>query len=277
MNVDPLASHNAFDNDKRIRLDKETHIYYIDDRLGYTSATSLKTSLFYPFNAKKGSQMVVCNGNPKYIGMTPEEVEEQWSENAISKAELGSRLHLWIENFYTKSQNLKYPFSNGDLLEQYVQKMISQEITLDDFEDEDKSWVNFMRFVGANHDWIPYRMEWQIFHEKYKIAGTLDALFKVSHEGVDKFILCDWKRVEKIRYSSNFTMTPIDNDKLKGIPACNYWDYVIQLNIYRIILKDYYEIDVSYMFIVKLHENSYTFELHLVKEVEDMVRNMMKK
>ena len=72
------ATHNGltclFDSDDHIYTIKET-----GQRL--TSVTSLIKQYTPPFDAPAMAQQMVDNKNPKYIGMTAEEIQYQWKES----------------------------------------------------------------------------------------------------------------------------------------------------------------------------------------------------
>lgn len=98
--------------------------------------------------------------------------------------------------------------------------------------------------------------EKKIFYHKYNVAGTVDCLFK-NPQG--NWVMIDWKRSKKLIVKG--TNQPdkrgfqIDIDGLNTLTNCSYYRYCIQQNMYKVILEKEYNITISEMILVVLHEN----------------------
>ena len=90
-----------------------------------------------------------------------------------------------------------------------------------------------------------------VFAEDLKIAGTIDAVFINDDNSLS---LYDWKRSKEIKYTSydnEMGFKPFDK-----LPNCNFSKYSIQLNIYKEILKTYYNFKIKEMYLIICHPNN---------------------
>ena len=62
---------------------------------------------------------------------------------------------------------------------------------------------------------------------------------------------------------------PLDN-----LPDTNYWHYSLQLNIYRRILEELYDVVVSELALVVLHPNNRSFKVIMLNRMDDEVTAM---
>jgi hypothetical protein len=265
------------DRDSRIVLNLETHTYYVDGKQDYISVSRFK-ELWFPmsFNMKQASESHLKYGvEHERSDMTPEEVEAMWTRENNLKRDKGIELHGWIDDFYTKTEDEKC-VTNLDYLRSYMNKISEEGLGFSDIKLGDQGWYNFIKFVICNQNWELIRSEWRIFHDRFKLAGTLDALFKIPMpDGSIRIVICDWKRVKRLIFDAKRLMG--DTSKVPGsrnYPSANYWAYHIQLNLYRIILEDYYNIKIDFMMIIRLSECCKNFKIHLI-EKDDTLRTIL--
>ena len=97
--------------------------------------------------------------------------------------------------------------------------------------------------------------EKRILLEKYNIAGTVDALFKKPEK--DEYLIVDWKRSKKLvidghpkKYGYGYALS-----ELSHLDNSSYYKYALQQNIYKYILETNYEMPISSMNLIVLHEN----------------------
>lgn len=116
---------------------------------------------------------------------------------------------------------------------------------------EFKQFIEF--YNHTRNELFPYRTELIMFDEDYKLAGSIDMLFK----DVDGNILIyDWKRSKEFKYKNYYR-----NDSSRGLGRmnqyhnCNIVHYSIQLNLYRCILETKYGETVKGMSLIRLHPN----------------------
>ena len=121
---------------------------------------------------------------------------------------LGSELHQDIDYFYN---GVKCSNTNADFLE----------------------FINFAEYAKNILKIEPYRTEWKVYDDDFRLSGTIDMVFrKIDDPSI--FYLYDWKRSKK--------QSDKDNNR-----------YVVQLNLYKFILERNYGIKISNMYLVYFH------------------------
>ena len=86
-------------------------------------------------------------------------------------------------------------------------------------------------------------------------------LFKAEH---GKFHIYDWKRSKEIVKTKSWLQFST-SDKISHIPDTNYWHYCLQLNTYKLLLKNKYDIDIETMYLVCLHPDNKNHNFILFK------------
>lgn len=138
---------------------------------------------------------------------------------------------------------------------------------------------------------VPYRSEWVIWDETYRIAGTIDALMYNTKTG--GYWVYDWKRVSKglepdieaTRYGykpepdewlgevSHWTkkmLPPVDE-----LYETKYWNYSLQLNLYRSILERCYGMTIEGMVLVQMHPSLAGVRCHRVVRLDDPIQRVL--
>jgi ATP-dependent exoDNAse (exonuclease V) beta subunit len=174
--------------------------------------------------------------------MTVDQIKKQWEDNRVAAANKGTMVHDWIENYYLK---------------EFV--CPSKEAS------ESKSFQNFMEFHN-DYGWKPYRTEWRVYTEEYKIAGSIDIVFEGSKPGWVK--VYDWKNSKEIKTENKYEKGHVP---LSHLPNCNFYHYSLQLNIYKWILEHHYNVKVEEMGLIVVHES---FPTYLKYEVKDMSKDV---
>jgi hypothetical protein len=245
-----LAIENAHPRDQFISFDEGPHIYTVKGERGYTSVTTWNHEHFSKFDGEK-----IINGilkspkmsdpNYKYYGMTREDINRSWDLNRDTASQAGTKTHYNVECFYNDIQ------VNDDSIE----------------------YEYFMRFVADHPHLKAYRTEWCVFYEEVKISGSIDMVFQDTRTG--EFMIYDWKRSKGIEYESFGRKTAI-TPCIQHLPDSNFWHYSLQLNVYRKILQDKYDMKITKLALVVLHPDnqSKTYEVVDVpmmdKEMEDL-------
>jgi len=237
---DYLAKKNYHPRDDHISFQEEGHIYTILGESGtYVSTTTFVHHQFSDFDAdaiidgmiKKGRTEDPSN---KYYGMTKPEIKELWRKNAEESSGKGTKMHYDIECF-----------SNGE------------EVVNDSVE-----YGYFLKFREDHPHLIPFRTEWMVYYEEYKLCGSIDMIYENTLTG--GYEIYDWKRSKEIEYDSNFGKTA-KTKCISHFPDCNYWHYSIQLNTYKKILEEKYDLRITDMYLLCLHPNYPTYEKIQVK------------
>ena len=230
-NVQTHLSLNAHPRDKNITFDEPTHIYTIAGYNGpVTSVTTFLREYWDEFEPEKAIEMILnnkkYNTDPsyKYYKKSKEDILLGWSSSGKDASDAGTTMHLCIEMFMNH-----LPFENN-----------SKEFSY---------FLNYARDYDAAR--LIYRTEWMIYSTEYGIAGSMDAILK-NDDGT--FTIVDWKRCKDVDTSA------FRNKKCKKplnhFDDCKYVHYAMQLNTYRFILENFYDMKISEMYLVICHPDN---------------------
>jgi len=176
----------------------------------------------------------------KYFGQTKEVIKAGWDKNGEEASKAGTAMHADIEHF------------------------LNQEPILTPDCSEFRYFMAFWQgFQSVNPTYEPYRTEWLVYDEDKKLAGSIDCVLKHKVDG--SVVILDWKRSKEIKKSNTFESGFPPFHKL---PSCNFYHYTLQLNIYRHLLESKYGQRVAAMYIVVLHPNNATFEIHTIEKYD---------
>lgn len=223
------------DRDAAIRFEPEGHSYTVHGEK-YTSVTTFKATLFSKFDADAVvARMMASPSWPtnKYYGQTAEEIKEGWAEAGRVACTEGTRMHKSIEDFY-----------NGH-----------------EVADDSPEYQQFLAFAPTVKG-KPYRAEWTVYHEEFKLAGTIDMVFVLPDGTLEVY---DWKRTKglvKKGYSNAL------HPAIAHLPDTNFWQYAVQLNLYRYILEAKYDKKVSGMFLACFHPTQPAYQVEPVPELD---------
>ena len=247
-----LSIKNKHERDDHIQFDEPTHVYTIDGDSKYMSVTTWIHSFFNKFDAdnvlekmRKGKNW---NENNKYFHMTNKEIKDEWSRNGKEASELGTEMHLNLEYYYNG-----VPFKKG-------------------FTDT-KEYQLFQLYLKDHSEYKAYRTEMTVYSKKYKLAGSIDMIY-IDPDDSSKFIIADWKRSKEIKFENKWQKGKKDLP-LNDIDDCNYWHYLLQLNVYRLHLEKYYGMEISRMFLVILHPNQNTYQKINIPNISKPIMKML--
>lgn len=252
-----LSRRNAHARDENIVFQEEGHKYTIltDMNSKYTSVTTWIHSHFPHFNAGKviARMMSGKNWNPdnKYWGMTAEQIKKSWADNGAAVAGAGTDMHFRIECF------MNHPLSiDGDTHEDLLRLYRGDIEKQPEWEPE---WEYFLKFVDDFPQLKPYRTEWLIYNEDWKLSGSIDMVYE-NYDGT--LSIYDWKRSKEISKVNNFNEYST-TEVISHMPNSNFWHYALQLNTYKSILEAKYDKVVKELYLVRLHPNNEdeTYEL----------------
>lgn len=245
-----LATRNAHERDKLIKFYEGPHIYLVNGEGGYTSVTTWNHSHFPKFDQDKIIDNILNSrkrDDPsyKYYKMTREDIEQMWETNRIQASTAGTLTHYNVECYYNEMEP----------------------------DDDSIEYKYFKNFVADYPHLRAYRTEWNVFHEELKLSGSIDMLFRDDNN--DEFYIYDWKRAKSIEHENAYCKTAI-TPCIQHLPDTNYWHYSLQLNVYRRILKEKYDIEVTKLALVVLHpdhpnKNYEVIEVNIMdKEISDL-------
>jgi hypothetical protein len=137
-------------------------------------------------------------------------------------------------------------------------------------------WRHFIKFVSLTPKLKPYRTEWMLYHEEYRICGCVDAIHSYqSRSGQTKFVMFDWKRT-KTELTPNGVGKYLDHQAIGFMRNNTFWKFVIQLNTYRIMLKDKYNMTVDKLFVISFHPDRSNFVIVKIPLFEVSLRRLLK-
>jgi ATP-dependent exoDNAse (exonuclease V) beta subunit len=147
-------------------------------------------------------------------GVTKDDILAEWEEKAKYACDLGTDVHEWIEDFYNGE---KPPIPT---------------------EEERKSRIaKFARIHNARlKDLRPIKQELRIFSTRWKLAGTIDAIF--HHPGKGLNLIGDWKTNKKFNDDSAFTFGNKLLYPFEDLADNHLNKYSIQISLYRLMLQE---------------------------------------
>jgi len=247
-----LTAANRHPRDAHIHFDEPTHIYTVKGTSeGYISCTGFLHAFFGHFNPDEIIAKMMSSpkwAQSKYYGKTAAEIKAGWEANGAAASGAGTEMHLAIEMFLNDAH---------DVIPANVKATREWSYFLD-----------FWRDHGA--DLEPYRMEWEVWVEEIKLAGSIDGIFRRRSDG--RFLIYDWKRSKEIKTSNTFQS---GIGPMKHLPDCNYWHYSLQLNVYRWILESYYGLDVADMYLVIMHPDAKGYKRMRLNRMDAEVAEMV--
>jgi ATP-dependent exoDNAse (exonuclease V) beta subunit len=164
---------------------------------------------------------------------------QEWKRQGVNAADLGTKLHKYIEDKY------------NEIIEGRVGNKVGE-----DMKTRGPEYDYADQFMEKKHreGFVPFRTEWMLYDERLKISGTIDMIY--YHPVTQTYHMVDWKRSKKIsKYGyRRYGLGPCSN-----LQDCNYSHYSLQLNIYKWLLETHYSIQIQSMDIVVLHPSNKTF------------------
>ena len=232
--------------DAAIEFDEQTHSYRIlsDPDHKYISVTTWIGTFFKEFDAEAilAAMKKAKKPNPKYVGMTDDQIKEMWRVNKTDAVIKGVSIHDLIDKH-----------CRGEAIDPTL-------IT------NNPSWDIYQQFVIDNPGLTLYKTEWRIFDEEYCLAGTIDALFK-SVTG--DWIFVDWKRCKKFVHAGYKGIGYARHWAISNMADVNMSHYSLQLNTYKFILARRYNINVTAMYLFNVHPDFPSDKPRIVK-IEDL-------
>ena len=274
-----LAVVNAHPKDDRIQFNEAEHSYTIDGtKAGWSSCTQFIHKFFGHFEPDKVIPKMMRGPNwikhPLY-GKTVEEIKAIWAASGAEASTAGTRMHLDIEYFYNSSHfqalwekkkaanTLLIPKANFD---KSVAAMKSDDDWTPNASPEWEMFKAYQEKIGSKM--LPFRTEWLVFNEDIKVAGSIDMLY-IKNDG--KYAIYDWKRAKDIKMENKYQA---GLGPLSHLPDSNYWIYSMQLNVYRMILKLKYGMEIDELALVILHPINDSWKVIKVNIMEEEVLDM---
>ncbi|CAE7478378.1 unnamed protein product [Symbiodinium sp. CCMP2592] len=181
------------------------------------------------------------------LAMSDNEIMLHWDRKRIAAANSGTWMHAMLEHMLNG-----YKIQPGPM---------EGEMTA------------VIRFLSGLDNVEVYRTEWCICAPEEDLAGSIDLVLK--DKDTDVFHLVDWKRSENLQDKYNSygkKMAP----PIQDVDDCQGQHYRLQLNIYKWILENYYDIKVQQMKVVCVHPRYLPHGLvDIVPDMQTTVAKMM--
>jgi hypothetical protein len=229
-------------------FEEEAHTYHYKD-IKYESVTSYIKRFKTPFDKGFWSKKKAAER-----GVDVSVVLDEWQGKADVANDLGTRVHKWIEDFWS-----------GD----------AKELTE---EDEPAFAERIGKFMDLHEqrfkNLVPLSSELKIFCRKWKLAGTIDQPFLMWDEKQNKvlFLIGDWKTNKEFRSDDH----PKGRYKKLLHPFSHLWEnhlneYSIQVSLYRLMLEEEIGIESHGGFLCHIGPEG-PAKIHPIKDLRDHLR-----
>ena len=234
--------------DPNFVFEEEAHTYHYRD-IKYDSVTSYIKRFKTPFDKGFWSKKKAAER-----GVDVSVVLDEWQGKADVANDLGTRVHKWIEDFWS-----------GD----------AKELTE---EDEPAFAERIGKFMDLHEqrfkNLVPLSSELKIFCRKWKLAGTIDQPFLMWDEKQNKvlFLIGDWKTNKEFRSDDH----PKGRYKKLLHPFSHLWEnhlneYSIQVSLYRLMLEEEIGIESHGGFLCHIGPEG-PAKIHQIKDLRDHLR-----
>ena len=229
----PLEVINRHVNDQYVSFRAIDHRYFYKDITMARSVTGIVKRYFEKFDSIAAVNSMMNGPNwprPQYTHndgtpLSSSEILSKWDEDGELARNKGTWMHFQIERYLNELQS-----------------------SMDDVET--KQFLSFHREVICANNITPYRTEWCIVAPDLELGGSVDFVGRCSD---GRFVLIDWKRSSKVVTGMHTSYGKYAKPPVSHLPDCIGSLYILQLNMYRYILRKYYDIDVSRMILASFH------------------------
>ena len=266
-----LSQLNSHPRDKDLQFEEKTHKYTVlpFPDIKFLSVTTWNHSHFPCFDADDViDKMMHGKGwkeGHKYWGLTTDEIKTKWSDDGKVASGQGTDLHYEIECFMN-NPDLSSNYTHQDLLTNFLEKEKKEND-----KNPSKEWQYFLEYLKYLPHLKPYRTEWMIYHETYRLAGCVDMVY----ENIDGTLsIYDWKRCKEISKFNSYNVFALPKC-INYMADSKFWHYSLQLNTYKFILEDKYGVKIKELILVQLHPDLETFELHIVPNLQEEIKCLM--
>lgn len=199
--------------DRNFTFDEPTHVYrYVTAK--FDSVTTFIKKFKVPFDREYWSKRKADER-----GVDVSIVLNEWQGKADVANSLGTRVHKWIEDFWSgKAPGIPEDESVRERIDKFMEMYDKRLSVL-----------------------LPLKSELKIFSRKWRLAGTIDQPFLFWSEDSDKpfLIIGDWKTNGDFKHDDH----PKGRYKKLLRPFShlyenNHNEYSIQISLYRLILEE---------------------------------------
>lgn len=215
-----------------ISFEEEKHVYTDSKGTSYQSVTGW----IHQFAPEVDWDEKLKNSAAKQ-NISPEELKKKWDYNGDYARNLGTQIHLVMENLWNKKD---YQFDTS--LEEKFPGM-----------KEDFEWRKKFRciplFKKLKRIYAPVANEFIVYDQENGICGTIDFL---CYDMIKKeYAIIDWKTSKKFDTKS-FTGKEYMKAPFDDIESCNTSEYSIQLSLYSHILSKKTNIKIKQLILFQI-------------------------
>ena len=146
---------------------------------------------------------------------------------------------------YKVSDHQKEQMELGKQLHSYIEDFYNDSLVSSaPLSKEYVQFRSFAEYAKKELGMEPYRVEWSTYSDHFHLSGTIDMVFTNKDKN---YYIYDWKRMQKMSKR-----------------CLNR--YTAQINLYRIILENNYNIKIHHMFLVLFHPENDTYEIKWVSK-----------
>jgi ATP-dependent exoDNAse (exonuclease V) beta subunit len=210
-----------FSKDGRVKFDSEKHIYTIGEKR-LQGVTTFIESHKNPFDAEKIAAAYV-----KKHGGNVADLLAQWKLKADLSKEAGTKVHAIFEKY-----------------------ILTGDIDKSANEPKEKQAITFITNFFLKKRIIPVDCEVIVYNEKINLASQIDCVVRTPE---NKYYILDWKTNSEIKKDcfGKYMLKPFGM-----LPDASYYHYSMQLNIYKLLYKEY---KIEGCFIVHIKEEDCEF------------------
>lgn len=239
-----------------IKYYDEPHKYYIGDN-ELISGTAFLGLFKEKFDSKAQAEKYAIKH-----GMSVEEVLAMWDYKGEISREKGTLVHGYAENHW---QNKVFPVRGIEKFNERFGEGVMQE-------RYDKCITIFDKFYKeASKVLVPVALELVVGDEEWGIGGMVDKL--MWNEKHKQYQIWDYKTNKEISPYSKYKKRL--KHPISFLHDCELDVYSLQLCLYEEIIKKNTNIKIGAKYLVHIHEDQETFNIHQCKELGDVVTQVM--
>ena len=240
--------------DPNFRFNEASHTYtYLDPQTQKPVQIFKSVTGFISQFKEKFDSDAVAARVAKNRGVSKEQILNEWKGISDTAMDLGTIVHKWIEDYYAQ-KNPSLP--EDPIVLERVQSFLK---------------LHREKLFKLQ----PIAQEFRLFSRKWGLAGTMDALFKLT----EKHYVGDWKTNKKFTTDEHSKKDRFAKKLL--YPFEDLWDnslngYSIQLSLYRLIMQEEANFETDGAFLVWIGPTEKP-EMHKTVDLRDRLYDFLQK
>ena len=255
-------------------LDDAGELVLVEDPSMVSVTTYIERELFEEFDieATLVRMRTRKNPDPRYAGLSEDEIRTWWELNKKHAARMGTMMHACIES-YLKSviergsyDDARFPELPPEEPLETPWKTVKCGIAID--------VAQFHKFVESICDALfPKLVERRMYDPRLHLCGTLDALFENTSTG--ELSLYDWKRYDDFTRSDPFGKFGKRGRPAERMSDCKLSRVTVQLNAYRTMADRFVGRRISEQRVVVFHPEAPSYLQETIAIDDGLVDRMI--